>query len=153
MEVKFIADVHLGKLARYLRLLGFDTRYKNSVTNSELKSLASSENRILLSKNELFADDTSFKSCIIKAEDSFLQLQQVIREFTLKEDFKAFSRCMICNSLLKAVEKNTVEEKLEDNTARYYHEFWQCTGCKRVYWKGAHYKRMMQLIEEIKISF
>jgi uncharacterized protein len=150
MEVKFIADVHLGKLARYLRLLGFDTWYKNSATNSELKSLASSENRILLSKSELFADDTSFKSCIIKTEDSFLQLKQVIGEFKLKEDFKPFSRCMICNGLLEVVEKNTVEEKLEENTARYYHEFWQCTGCKHVYWKGAHYKRMIQLIEGLK---
>lgn len=145
---KFIADVHLGKVARYLRLLGFDTVYKNSYTKYELRSIARSENRTLLTKNLLFLKDTNLHCCIITTDDSLLQLRQVVNEYQLKESFQPFSRCRVCNDILETVAKETIENKIEENTSRYYHEFWQCAGCKRVYWKGAHYKRMMRLIEE-----
>ena len=98
---KFIADVHLGKLARYLRLLGFDTWYKNSSETSELITIAKEEQRILLSKNILFAKGKTVRFCIIQSETAITQLKQVVNEFSLKDHVIPFSRCMICNGVLE----------------------------------------------------
>jgi uncharacterized protein len=72
-----------------------------------------------------------------------------VRQFKLQEKFQPFSRCMICNGLLEPVSKETVYTQLEPNTATYFEEFWQCTQCRRIYWKGSHYERMQALLENV----
>jgi uncharacterized protein with PIN domain len=148
--MKFIADVHLGKLAKLLRMLGFDTLYDNSVSNKDLISIAVEENRILLSRNNSLKNISELRSFIIADEHSEAQLKQVLQHFNLKDQLHPFTRCIICNSMLQSVSKNDIISQLPQNTALYYNEFWQCNNCKRIYWKGSHYERMKKLIEEIE---
>ena len=149
MTHRFIADVHLGKLARLLRLLGFDTNYKNDYSNSELLQLSRQESRVLLSRNASFEKQMNVQCFVVTSEDAFLQLKQVVNQFHLKEQFHPFTRCIVCNGILGPVAKENVLPLLEKNTAQYFDEFRQCNHCKRVYWKGSHYERMLKTIEHI----
>jgi len=149
MSNKFIADVHLGKLARLLRLLGFDTLYKNDFVAKELIEISHEQNRILLSRNISFSKNKNITFFPVTHENSMIQLKQVVEHFDLKEQFQPFSICLICNGSLQPVRKENVLYLLEKNTAQYFNEFWQCKNCKRIYWKGSHYERMFALLDEI----
>jgi uncharacterized protein with PIN domain len=147
---KFIADAHLGKLARYLRLLGIDTAYKNFYTAKELIATAIVEDRIILTRSEAFESRKAVRSVVIQSEDPFMQLKQVALQFELKDYFQPFSRCLLCNGNLQAVLKEKLSNSLEENTRNYFNEFWQCDNCNHVYWKGSHYNKMLRTIEEIE---
>ena len=149
MSNKFVADVHLGKLARLLRLLGFDTLYKNDYTSKEFLQIGSKEDRIVLSRNSSLVRNKELKCLIIASEDPLLQLKQVVHQFGLKNQIHPFTRCIICNGILKPVAKESVHHQLQKNTVLYFNEFWQCQNCKRIYWKGSHYERMKKTIESI----
>jgi len=144
---KFITDVHLGKLARLLRLFGFDTLYKNNFTNSELLRISMEQDRIILSRNSLTAKMN--KSFFIKYEHPIRQLEQVIEHYHLRTQFQPFSRCIICNGMLESVSKEIISGLLEKNTTEYFNEFWQCKDCERVYWKGSHYQKMAKTVQNI----
>ena len=151
--MKFIADVHLGKLAKLLRMLGFDTLYDNSFTNSELISIALQQNRILLSRNAAINNHkTQLQSLYISFENPQLQLLQVLQHFDLKEQIYLFTKCIVCNGTLQPVSKEKILNKLRQKTALYFSEFWQCNNCNRIYWKGSHYEHMNNIIERIKES-
>lgn len=148
-ENKFIADVHLGKLAKLLRLLGFDTAYKNSFTNEELPIISEQQNRIILTRNKSLYKNNLIKSFLITSEDPMMQLKAVVTHFHLHHQFHFFTRCLVCNGILKPVSKNNILPLLQQNTITYFNEFWQCTHCKHIYWKGSHYERMLKTIEQI----
>ncbi len=148
---QFIADVHLGKLARYLRLLGFDVLYSNTYQPEEMIDIAAKQNRVLLSKNALLQKqhpDLSF--CVVQHSDPVEQLQQVIKQFDLLRQVQPFTRCLICNGMLVSVLKEDILLFLPENTAKYYDEFWQCAQCSRIYWKGAHYNRMIKWLHRLE---
>ena len=149
MRTTFIADVHLGKLARLLRLLGFDTLYRNDFTKQELVSTSNGEERILLSRDGSFVKRGSARYFIVASEDPMVQLKEVATQFGFKEQLLPFTRCMACNGLLESVPKESVAPLLEPNTLGYYTEFWRCTNCGRVYWKGSHYEKMLKTVELI----
>jgi uncharacterized protein with PIN domain len=146
----FIADVHLGKLAKALRLLGFDTVYSNAFTPAVLLRLAGAESRVLLSRSAGLTAHTEVLNLHIQSPDPEVQLCEVVHRFQLYQTFRPFTRCLICNGQLSTVPKETIRDQLEPNTATYYEEFWQCELCRRVYWKGAHYHRMHALITVAK---
>jgi uncharacterized protein len=150
MEYRFIADVHLGRLARYLRLLGFDTVYRNNYTKQELARISEDEQRILLSRTTSLAKHGTQHYLLVTSEEPKQQLKQVVQSFKLKDHFLPFSRCIACNGLLEAVPKESILPLLEKNTSDYYHEFLQCNSCKRIYWKGSHYERMLNTIQDIQ---
>ena len=149
MDAKFIADVHLGKLARSLRMLGFDTLYQNNFSTEELETMALEQDRLLLSRNPAFAKNSKLRSLIIRSEEPVEQLKLVVNEFQLADDLHPFSRCLVCNGKLHTVPKQNVINVLQKNTIIYFDEFWQCEHCKRVYWKGPHYDRMCRLLKTI----
>jgi uncharacterized protein with PIN domain len=151
MELQFIADVHLGKLARMLRLLGFDTLYKNSFSEEQIVTLARAEARILLSRKGTSSKLQELTSLIILDKDPQVQIIEVLEHFKLGNSMKPFSRCMICNGFLQEVPKESILSALPNETAKYIHDFWQCDDCKRVYWKGAHYERMRTKLTAIGI--
>ena len=148
MTDKFIADVHLGKLARLLRLLGFDTHYENNSTINELLSIGTDQDRIILSRNSLISKKTN-KSFIVTDENPFTQWKEVDEHFHLRTRVHPFSRCIVCNGVFKTVLKENIVDSLEINTASYFNEFWQCQECIRIYWKGSHYERMLKTIQNI----
>ena len=146
----FIADVHVGKLARLLRMLGFDTLYSNAFTNKELVDTALAQQRILLSRNVAIGKhQPHLQTFIITKYEPEAQLADVLQHFHLLSNIQPFSRCMVCNGILVPVAKDVIIKELPEKTAMYYREFWQCTNCRRIYWKGPHYNRMMGFIQSL----
>lgn len=144
----FVLDVHLGALARLLRLLGLDTYYYPNSTDQELAQLSYKQQRVLLTR-----DISLLKQKIIewgywlRSQQPKEQLMEVIRRYQLVLHFKPFTRCLACNGLIFAVEKVTILNDLPPGTKEYYHEFYQCNSCKKVYWKGSHYHHMQQFLK------
>ena len=142
-EPRFVLDTHLGQLASYLRLLGFDTLYRNDYNDPELAQISQSEGRLLLTKDRglLKRKIVSHGYCV-RATDPEQQMLEVVERFDLRGQFKPFKRCLRCNGLIEDVAKADVEERLPAETRRYYEEFRICGACRQVYWKGSHYERM-----------
>jgi uncharacterized protein with PIN domain len=149
-EPAFIADVHLGKLARALRLLGFDTLYSNAYTATDLRNLAVAQQRILLSRSAAFNSYPELHALVVQSELLQSQLQQVVQQLGLSSHLRPFTRCLVCNGLLSIVSKETIAKQLEPNTRLYYNNFWQCLQCGKVYWKGVHYNRMQALVRSVE---
>jgi uncharacterized protein with PIN domain/sulfur carrier protein ThiS len=150
----FLLDIHLGKLARYLRILGFDTAYQNDYDDEELAEISHSQNRILLTRDRrLLMRNLVQHGYCVRALEPRQQVLEVIQRFKLKDDVIPFQRCPHCNTLLESVSKAEVLERLEPLTRRHFEEFHICPNCRQVYWKGSHYERMLTFIDkEIKHS-
>ena len=146
-EPRFFADAQLGRLARHLRLLGFDTRYQNSIDDAQLVRQALAERRIILSRDRalLMRRDVSH-GLHLRLDDPQEQLTHVIRRCDLARSCHPFTRCIECNHRIEAIAKQQVEQRLQPETIASFDEFWQCTGCGRVYWKGSHHEHLRQLV-------
>src|SRR3954464_15865348 len=114
MEYRFVADVHAGKLARLLRMMGFDTVYNNTFTKAQLIQTPLIENRILLSRNIAFNILNTVQSYIVNCKDAYMHLQQVIKHFNIKA-VKPFTRCIMCNGILQAISKEEILNQLQPN--------------------------------------
>ena len=152
-EPKFVLDVHLGRLGRYLRMTGFDTQYKNNFADDELIKISRYERRAILTKdrNILKRNDVTH-GYWVRNENPEEQLKEVIERFDLKNQIKEFTRCIECNTLLRNVEKDSVMSKLPPKVKEWHDEYYECPNCKRIYWKGSHYEKMKEIIKRIKLS-
>lgn len=149
-DPKFVADVHLGKLAAYLRMLGFDALYENSLADSELARISADERRVLLTRDRGLLKRTMVtRGYWLRATDSRRQLAEVVARFDLARSIRPFSRCMACNGGLQAVAKEQVRERLPRRTAELHDRFQQCPQCGRVYWAGSHHRRMENWIRDL----
>ena len=144
----FIADCHLGKLAKYLRVMGFDTLYFNTIDDNDLIELANKENRIILTRDRAFHEREKAPTFYLKSINNLEQLQALQKQFCIKK-YRLLSRCIICNTLLKSIEKSEVEDNIPQKVKLYFLEFEICSICSRIYWHGDHYKRMMNTIDAI----
>lgn len=148
---RFLLDVHLGRLARYLRLLGVDCRYRNHAPDAELAARAEAEGRILLTRDRnLLKRKRIALGRFVRADAPFAQLEEVVRAFGLWDELAPFTRCTRCNGRLVTVDKATVEHRLEPLTRRYVDDFLQCQRCGQVYWHGSHVARMRALVERLR---
>jgi uncharacterized protein with PIN domain len=149
-EVRFVLDNHLGKLAAYLRLLGFDTLYRNDYDDEVLARLSVEERRILLTRDRgLLKRGDVTHGYWVRATDPEQQLIEVIRRFDLGRATRPFNRCLLCNNLLESVSKEEVRERLPPKVREQRVEFHICRSCDRIYWKGSHYQRMAQFVNRI----
>jgi uncharacterized protein with PIN domain len=148
---RFLLDVHLGQLATYLRLLGFDTLYENEAGDEALADLAAETGRVLVTRDRrlLMRRQVTY-GCCLHSREPLEQLQAVLRRFELFDDIDPWQRCLQCNGLLRAVPKEEVLHRLEPKTKQYYDEFHICDSCGKVYWKGSHYPRMSQFIARVR---
>jgi uncharacterized protein with PIN domain len=146
----FVLDNHLGQLAVYLRMLGFDTLYRNDYQDNELAQVAEQEGRILLTRDRrlLMRKVIVYGYCIRSLEPKH-QTIEVLHHYNLFDRISPFQRCLRCNHPLQPVSKEAVLDRLEPLTKRYYNAFHLCPVCNRVYWKGSHYERMQRLIEAV----
>ncbi len=152
-EPRFVLDAHLGRLAAYLRLLGFDALYRNDYADEELARISQEEGRILLTRDRgLLKRSAVTHGYAIRETASKTQVREVLRRFDLFRAIEPFTRCLACNGRLEPVEKAAVLAQLPEETRRYYEEFWQCQGCGKVYWQGSHYEKMREFVEEIRQS-
>lgn len=147
-EPIFVLDGHLGRLAAYLRMLGLDSLYRNDFSDPELVKISVDEGRILLTRDRrLLMHKVVQQGCLVRSLEPEEQLAQIIQRFAVKRWVRPFKRCLNCNHELQPVSKAEVVERLEQLTRLYFNEFRQCPGCGQVYWKGSHYDRMLQMIQ------
>ena len=150
--MKFLADAMLGKLTRWLRMLGRDTLYSVEFDDSELLSLAKKEQRVLLTK-----DFELYKRAIVKGLDAYYvegtteadRLAEVAKRYNLPLTVDMDkSHCPICNTKLVVALKEQLKEELEKNTYTHYDNFWKCPNCGQIYWQGAHWKQINSTLKE-----
>ena len=150
--MKFIADSMLGKLARWLRMLGHDVTYNVQLNDNDLLELAKKENCVLLTKDlELYqrAIAKDIGALYLEGKSESERLAEVAKRYdlTLEIDMEK-SHCPVCNTKLKATPKEQLSGKLEKNTFTYYDKFWKCPNCGQVYWQGAHWKQISNTLKE-----
>jgi uncharacterized protein with PIN domain len=148
--VRFVLDTHLGRLAVYLRLLGFDALYRNDYSDAILAELSQKERRVLLTRDRgLLKRRIVEFGCFVRETDPKQQLLSLLRRYQLADEIDPWRRCLRCNQLLKPVTKAVILEQLEPKTKRYFDDFRQCESCGRIYWRGSHYDRMQAFIEQV----
>lgn len=151
LPIKFVLDVHLGKLARLLRLLGFDTHYQTDYDDPQIIALAVEQDRIVLTRDVgLLKHKVLLHGYWPRSQNSEEQLKEVIKRFGLCDYIQNFTRCLACNGILVEVQKETVRETIPPKTSAFFHQFYQCNLCRKIYWKGSHYENMLQQIERIR---
>jgi hypothetical protein len=146
----FLLDVHLGRLAAYLRMLGFDCIYRNDYDDSALADISAEQNRILLTcDRRLLMRKKINYGYFVRHRQPRLQLLEIIARFKLHDKLRPFTRCVHCNGITQPVSKQTIEHLLEPKTRKYYDEFYQCSECKKIYWKGSHYQKMKIMVDQL----
>ncbi|OGU77334.1 MAG: twitching motility protein PilT [Ignavibacteria bacterium RBG_16_34_14] len=150
-EPKFVLDVHLGKLTRYMRMLGFDSIYKNNYKDDELVKISLNNKSTILTRDRgiLKRNDVTH-GYWVRNENPEEQLKEIIERFDLRNHIKEFTRCLECNILLNTIEKEKVLDRLPSKVKEWHNEFYLCPQCNRIYWKGSHYEKMNELILKIK---
>jgi uncharacterized protein with PIN domain len=148
--MKFAADRMLGRLARWLRFLGYDTLYSNKIRDDQFLALAS-EGRILLSRNTRLTDKVATdKYVFVEDNDPRVQLQQVVRVLGLKPDPRGFfTRCTLCNGVLESVEAADVLGHVPDHILTFHTRFSRCDKCGKMYWPGSHLERSSREIDKL----
>lgn len=150
-EPRFVLDVHLGRLAAYLRLLGFDCLYDNAYDDPELADISARQDRILLScDRQLLMRKQVVYGYFVRARQPKQQLMEIMSYYDLFEKQKPFTRCMHCNGTTRLVHKKDIEDQLLDDTRKYYDEFYQCDSCNKIYWQGSHFKKLESLISALQ---
>jgi len=150
-DPQFVLDGHLGRLAAYLRMLGFDSLYRNDFSDEELSQISENERRILLTRDRgLLKRSRVTHGFLLTSRDPRQQLLAVIHRFDLVSSFKPFALCIVCNGILENISKEAVINLLEPRTKQYFDKFRQCTGCGKVYWKGSHYEHMIVFVEWVQ---
>lgn len=149
-EVRFILDTHLGKLANYLRLMGFDTLYRNDLGDDALTAGSIEERRILLTRDTgLLKRKEITHGHYVRSIRPREQLVEVMQHYQLYELARPFSRCLLCNGVLELTPQEAIDPRLITEASKYYTEFYRCQGCRQVYWKGSHYARMKDWISQV----
>jgi uncharacterized protein with PIN domain len=148
--MKFIADVMLGGLAKYLRMLGIDTKYYKNIDDKSIVKISEEEDRVILTKDKKMVKELNPKNVyIVEANHTIDQTKEVVDRFDLRSQVNPLSRCLICNSVLRKVTKDEVKELVDEITFNSFDEFYVCGNCKKVYWHSTHTDRMQIIIEKI----
>jgi len=148
---RFVLDVHLGKLARYLRLLGFDTLYRNDYADAELARLSSEERRILLTRDrDLLKRAIVTHGYFVRAVNPRRQIEEIMERLDLYRAIQPFQRCLRCNGRLVATPKAQICEQLLPETRRWIETFWVCADCAQIYWEGSHLPHLRRLIQTLQ---
>ena len=149
-DPRFVVDVNLGRLARLLRVLGFDVWWSTDADDPTLADVSLNEHRILLTRDRgLLKRRAITHGLFVHSQDPEEQTLEVLRRLDLRQRLAPFTRCVRCNGKLAAVSKDEVADQLEPLTRRYYQEFSRCADCGRIYWAGAHHARLVGLVERL----
>lgn len=147
-EPRFVLDVHLGRLAAYLRMLGFDAAYRSCATDPQLVRESAEQRRILLTRDRgLLKNSAVTHGYWLRETDSRRQLAEIVSRFDLARELRPFTRCMACNGTLRAVVKEDLRGRVPASVAARFDDFRECPDCGRGYWQGGHYERMRKWIE------
>lgn len=146
---RFVLDTHLGRLANYLRMMGFDTLYRNDYSDAELAQVSHREGRILLTRDTgLLKRSIVQHGRYMRATNPREQIVEVLQHYRLKPFVQPFKRCIRCNGLLHPVAREAIIDHIPQHSAQHYTEFRQCDTCGQIYWKGSHFDRMQSLMDD-----
>ncbi len=149
-QTRFVLDSHLGRLAVYLRMLGFDTLYRNDYRDDELVRISLAEGRILLTRDRgLLMRGAVTHGCYVRQKSRRDQLIGVIRRFDLAGCVSPLTRCLVCNERLEATTREAAAGRIPPRSRRACNEFWNCPKCSRLYWNGSHHRRMLQFLDQV----
>ena len=154
-DTKFVLDVHLRKLARRMRLLGFDVDYANKRDDKELADISERESRILLSRDrQLLMRRNVSRGIIIRDTDPDKQIIEILNRLNLWDKIDPFSRCIECNGAISPLSNNSVQseelrDRIPEGVLEWCSEYFQCSGCKKLYWKGSHYEKLVSIVDHI----
>lgn len=147
---RFVVDVNLGRLARLLRVLGFDVWWSSAADDQTLADISLDQQRILLTRDRgLLKRRTITHGLFVHSQHPEEQTLEVLRRLDLRRRIKPFTRCVRCNGQLAAVAKEQVIDQLEPLTRRYYDEFSRCPECGRIYWAGSHFEKLSRLVDRL----
>jgi len=154
---KFIVDRNVGKLVKWLRLMGYDSRFFDGNEDSELVAIAQAEGRVILSRDTQIMKrrvitSGQLKAVLIHSDQPELQIRQVIDALALDYRFRPFTLCLECNQVLVERGKGEVEELIPPYVFKTQSQFMQCPTCKRIYWRGTHWQAMTQRLEKFAKS-
>lgn len=148
--MRFVADAHLGGLARLLRMAGFDTLYDNNFDDGEIETIASQQHRIVLTRDrDLLKRRTITHGCYLHAQKPAQQLRELFERLDLARSARPFSLCLHCNAPLHAVDKALVLQRIPPRAQALYQQFSTCDVCRRVFWQGSHWQRMRALLDRV----
>jgi len=148
-RIRFVVDVNLGKLAKKLRLLGFDTYYRNDLNDDEIVKISISEKRIILTRDiGILKYGSASHGTWIRSDDPKIQVNEVIERLQLKNLFKPFTRCSQCNGSLKRINKEQLKNRVPEDILSFHRIFWECQGCQQIYWKGSHFDKINDWLEK-----
>ena len=149
-SLQFILDVHLGKLARRLRMLGFDCRYRNDYSDPQIIEQALTQGLIILTRDRgILKHARVQQGYLVGSEQVALQVLEVLERYRLRDQLRSHYRCPACNGLLQVVAKAAIRQRLPAKTARYYDDFRQCGSCRQLYWQGSHYAKIAGWISSL----
>lgn len=152
-DLIFILDVHLGKLAKDLRMLGFDTLYRNDYRDEEIAEISHREGRIVLTRDRgLLKRSLITRGYYLRSDDPKEQIIEVVKRFDLSSLCNPLTRCISCNGLLVETTREDVLEELEPKTRKYFYKFYRCNSCRKIYWRGSHYEHMWKSMKEWGLS-
>lgn len=146
-QVRFVLDGHLGRLARHLRLLGFDTSYSTEASDHQLVQSSTTEHRILLTRDvDLLKHSAVTHGYYVRSTDPTQQMVEVVRRFHLSDRLQPFTRCLRCNDLLEEASPDQVRRLAPPRVLELHDEFRHCPGCDRLFWRGSHHSRLEQIV-------
>jgi len=153
-DLKFIVDGMLGKLARWLRMLGHNVKYSSALSDEQLLKIAKNEHRTLLTRDlELYQQAVArgVQALYVEGEDEAEKLAKLAKRYGFPLEINLEnSRCPKCNARIKPISKEFVKGKVPETTYKYYNEFWECQKCGQIYWQGAHWKRINETLTKAR---
>lgn len=154
MQIKFIADNNAGKLARWLRMIGYDTLLFKEKNDSKMIEISLKEGRVILTKDtqimkRRLVTDGKLKAIFIKHDDSKAQLQQIVKTLNLNYHFRPFSLCLDCNQTLIPRSKDEVQSLVPSYVFKTQKQYMECPSCHRIYWQGTHWQAMVKELENL----
>jgi uncharacterized protein len=146
---RFICDVHLGTLARRLRLLGFDTIYRNDLEDEEIIRIAGTDHRIILTRDGGILSNQTVQGYRPDSIFPDEQVRAVLSAFNLRGQIRPFSRCIVCNGEIIPADKESVIALVPPRSGQFMERFWRCQGCRKVYWQGSHYEKLWKWVDGV----
>ncbi len=154
LNLKFVADSMLGKLTRWLRMLGYNVMYAADLNDEKLIRIAETEKRILLTRDvELYnlASSRRLEAFLVQGENEIERLAFLSKRFDLKLELDPnLSRCPKCNTKIRKSKKGEIADRIPSATKKFYEEFWECPRCRKIYWQGAHWKGIGETLEKTR---
>jgi uncharacterized protein with PIN domain len=149
-KTKFIADIHLGKIVKYMRALGFDLSFDPSLSARKIIEISKKKSRIILTKSRQILKFKEVTHAIfIYPGTTAEQIKRILDYLDIKDSIKPFSRCLRCNSVVKRVSKEGVADRIPPKTKEFCDQYNHCKFCDKIYWKGTHFIKMSKAIDHI----